>query len=142
MTVLHILVAICVVALVLIQRGKGSDIGASFGSGASQTMFGSQGATPFLVKLTAVLAFVFFITSSLLTVYTGQQVKQASVIPTPAPMVLPFQLPGGSPASSTSNLPGNPLPGSTKPSQTSSSEVAKQPVVVMPQTSAPKDQKN
>ncbi len=61
--ILHVLVAIAIIALVLMQHGKGADIGATFGSGASNTMFGSQGSLPFLVKVTAVLAAIFFATS-------------------------------------------------------------------------------
>lgn len=61
--VLHVLVAICIVALVLVQHGKGADAGAAFGSGASNTMFGSQGSTSFLMKFTCLLAAIFFCTS-------------------------------------------------------------------------------
>lgn len=61
--ILHVLVAFCIISLVLIQHGKGADIGAAFGSGASNTMFGSQGSTSFLMKVTAALVAVFFMTS-------------------------------------------------------------------------------
>ncbi len=61
--ILHVLVAICLVALVLVQQGKGAEVGASFGSGSANTMFGSAGPAPFLMKLTAVLGAVFFLTS-------------------------------------------------------------------------------
>ena len=61
--IVHILVAISLIALVLLQHGKGADVGAAFGSGASNTMFGSSGSLPFLIKLTAVLAAIFFATS-------------------------------------------------------------------------------
>lgn len=60
---LHILVAIALIVLVLLQRGKGSEMGAAFGAGASGTMFGSQGATPFMVKFIGGLAVLFFCTS-------------------------------------------------------------------------------
>ena len=71
----HILVAIAVIALVLMQHGKGADAGAAFGSGASQTMFGSAGSLPFLVKVTAILAAIFFATSLGLGYLTAQQAK-------------------------------------------------------------------
>ena len=61
--IVHILAAICIIALVLLQHGKGADAGAGFGSGASGTVFGSQGSTPFLMKMTAFLALIFFVTS-------------------------------------------------------------------------------
>lgn len=61
--VVHILVAFALVALVLLQQGKGADMGAAFGSGASQTLFGSRGSATFLSRTTAVLATIFFLTS-------------------------------------------------------------------------------
>ena len=61
--VIHVLAAISIIALVLLQQGRGAEMGASFGSGASNTMFGSASALPFLVKVTAVCATIFFITS-------------------------------------------------------------------------------
>lgn len=61
--IIHILVAVSLIALVLLQHGKGADVGAAFGSGASNTMFGSTGSLPFLIKVTAILAAIFFATS-------------------------------------------------------------------------------
>src|SRR3989338_5807296 len=52
--ILHILLAISIVALVLLQHGRGADMGASFGSGASNTILGSSGTVPFLMKVTAI----------------------------------------------------------------------------------------
>ena len=59
----HVFIAVLLIALVLIQHGKGADIGAAFGSGASNTVFGSQGSGGFLFKLTGALAIGFFVTS-------------------------------------------------------------------------------
>lgn len=61
--VVHVCLAIGLVGFVLIQRGKGADAGASFGGGASQTVFGSGGSGNFLTRTTAVLATGFFLTS-------------------------------------------------------------------------------
>lgn len=61
--VVHVLLAISMVGFVLIQRGKGAETGASFGGGASQTVFGSSGSGNFLTRTTAVLATCFFLTS-------------------------------------------------------------------------------
>ncbi|WP_455232390.1 preprotein translocase subunit SecG [Geopseudomonas aromaticivorans] len=61
--VVHLLAALGLVALVLLQQGKGADAGASFGAGASGAVFGSQGSATFLSRFTAVLAAVFFATS-------------------------------------------------------------------------------
>jgi preprotein translocase subunit SecG len=60
---LHILVSIAIVALILLQQGKGAEVGASFGSGGSQTLFGSSGSGNFLSHTTAILVAVFFVTS-------------------------------------------------------------------------------
>ena len=97
--ILHIMVAIAIVALVLLQHGRGADVGASFGSGASNTMFGSAGAVPFLVKVTAVCAGIFFITSLSLSYLaahrehqTQSQLLNMPVLPkttTVAPVAVP-----------------------------------------------------
>ena len=73
---IHIIVAITLIGLVLIQHGKGADIGASFGSGASSTVFGSQGTGGFLFKLTGGLALVFFVSSLTLSYLVSVQYKQ------------------------------------------------------------------
>ncbi len=59
----HILVAISIIGLVLMQHGKGADMGAAFGSGASGSLFGATGSANFLSRTTGVLAAVFFVTS-------------------------------------------------------------------------------
>lgn len=66
--IVHVLAAISIVGLILLQQGKGAAMGASFGSGASQTVFGGAGGASFLVKTTAVVALVFFVTSFSLAV--------------------------------------------------------------------------
>jgi len=63
LTVLHVLVCIFLIAVVLLQRGKGAEIGAVFGGGGSSTVFGSRGAGNFLSKITTAAAIVFMITS-------------------------------------------------------------------------------
>src|SRR5580692_24451 len=83
---LHILICISLVVLILIQHGKGADVGAAFGGGASQTIFGSQGSGSFLVKVTSVLAAVFFITSLSLGYLQTQQVKRLKNLELPATM--------------------------------------------------------
>ena len=70
--VVHVLVGVMMVGLILIQRGKGADAGAAFGSGASGTVFGARGSTNFLSRSTAILAAIFFCTSLGLT-YLGTQ---------------------------------------------------------------------
>ena len=63
LTTLHVIVCFFLVAVVLLQRGKGAEIGAVFGAGASSTVFGSRGAGNFLTKLTTGSAIVFMLTS-------------------------------------------------------------------------------
>ncbi|KTD65397.1 protein-export membrane protein secG (preprotein translocase subunit) [Legionella santicrucis] len=80
---IHVIVAVVLIGLVLIQHGKGADVGAAFGSGASNTLFGSQGTGGFLFKLTGALAMTFFVTSLLLSylVSTQYQKTEQQVIP-------------------------------------------------------------
>ncbi|MDH5446895.1 MAG: preprotein translocase subunit SecG [Gammaproteobacteria bacterium] len=78
--VAHVLIAIGLIGLVLIQQGKGADAGAAFGSGASGTMFGSRGAASFLTRTTGILATLFFITSLSLAYVASNKVKSNSVI--------------------------------------------------------------
>jgi preprotein translocase subunit SecG len=61
--VVHVLTALSIIGLILMQQGKGAEAGASFGSGASQTVFGGEGSGNFFTRATAVLATVFFVTS-------------------------------------------------------------------------------
>jgi preprotein translocase subunit SecG len=61
--VVHLLVCLALIGLILLQQGKGAEAGASFGGGASQTVFGSQGSGNFLTRSTSWLAVVFFVTS-------------------------------------------------------------------------------
>ena len=69
--VFHVLLGLGVIGLVLMQQGKGADAGAAFGSGASGTVFGAQGAASFLSRTTAILATLFFTTSLGLAVLSG-----------------------------------------------------------------------
>ena len=61
--VIHVIVCVALIMIVLLQTGKGADMGAAFGGGGSQTLFGSTGASTFLSKLTTVAAVIFMITS-------------------------------------------------------------------------------
>jgi len=71
----HVLVGISVIGLVLLQHGKGADMGAAFGSGASGSLFGATGSANFLSRITAVLATVFFLTSLTLTYMASNKPK-------------------------------------------------------------------
>jgi preprotein translocase subunit SecG len=110
--VIHVLVAIALIGLILIQHGKGADAGAAFGSGASSTVFGSQGSGSFLTMLTAILATTFFITSLYLAylsktnVETDVQDKLELVQPAATQSDVPAvtdELPAAPPAAAPAN---------------------------------------
>lgn len=78
--VLHVIIAVSLVALVLLQQGKGADAGAAFGAGASGTVFGSKGSSSFLTRTTGVLAAMFFATSLTLFVLATETKTASSVV--------------------------------------------------------------
>jgi len=127
---LHVLVAIAIVVLVLVQHGKGADMGAAFGTGSAGSLFGSSGASNFLSRSTAVCATLFFITSLALTYYhapKGQGVvsdfgksvtsvpeaKKTTVdtIPAPAGSAAPTLVPDA--AKTPASTPAAPAPATT-----------------------------
>jgi len=67
--IIHVLVSIALILIVLLQTGRGSEIGAAFGSGSSQTLFGSSGSTGFMTKLTTAGVVIFMVTSMLLAYF-------------------------------------------------------------------------
>lgn len=89
--VVHLLGALGVIALVLLQQGKGADAGASFGAGASATVFGSQGSATFLSRFTAILAAAFFITSLGLAFFAKEKADNLTQAGLPDPAVLEVQ---------------------------------------------------
>jgi preprotein translocase subunit SecG len=76
----HVITAIVIVVLILLQKGKGADMGSAFGAGASGTLFGAKGSANFLSRTTAVLATVFFITSLTLAYLNKGTVVSDSVL--------------------------------------------------------------
>jgi preprotein translocase subunit SecG len=78
--VLQVLLGATMIGLILLQRGKGAEMGAAFGSGASATVFGAKGSANFLSRTTAVLAAVFFMNSLALTYLGSQRPVVKSVI--------------------------------------------------------------
>ena len=89
--IVHVLVCIFLICIVLLQSGKGAEMGAAFG-GSSQTLFGSRGAATFLNKLTTVAAILFMVTSLLLTMATTKGSSVIQNVPTEQGKALP-QLP-------------------------------------------------
>jgi preprotein translocase subunit SecG len=80
--VLHVLTAICMIGLVLMQQGKGADMGAAFGSGSAGSLFGSSGSANFLSRSTAALATLFFVTSMGLTYISFEKAAPQGVMTT------------------------------------------------------------
>ncbi|HWA12864.1 MAG TPA: preprotein translocase subunit SecG [Burkholderiales bacterium] len=80
--ILHVLAALCVIGLVLLQHGKGADMGAAFGSGSAGSLFGASGSANFLSRTTAVLAAAFFLTSLGLTYLTSHRGTGGGVMST------------------------------------------------------------
>jgi preprotein translocase subunit SecG len=110
---LHVLVAAGICLLVLLQHGKGADVGAAFGSGASGSLFGASGSANFLSRSTAVLAAVFFLTSLGLSIFHGKQQQAGSVMESseveqpaaPAPATGAAPQPSEAPEESAKDIP-------------------------------------
>ena len=110
--VIHVLIATGLIALVLLQQGKGADAGAAFGGGASGTVFGSQGSASFLTRTTAVLATLFFVTSLTLFTLASNLSKPESVVDTHAGQVNKTEqsLPPASETGVPSDVPATDVP--------------------------------
>ncbi len=105
---IHILVALAIIGLVLVQHGKGADMGAAFGSGASGSLFGSSGSANFLSRSTAVLATVFFITSLVLAYVASEAPKTSGSVMQEAVQSAPAAQPVAAPESQGSaGVPGS-----------------------------------
>jgi preprotein translocase subunit SecG len=119
--VLHIVVSLALILIILLQTGKGADIGAVFGGGGSQTLFGSSGPTSFLGKLTAAAAVIFMLTSLFLAYFSGNRPASSIMegrtpvpsIPAPAGQPAIPALPEGTPATPGGTAPVAPAPQGT-----------------------------
>ena len=118
--VVQMLSALGMIGLVLVQHGKGADMGAAFGSGSSGSLFGASGGANFLSRTTAVLAAVFFVCTLLLAYFgnarpqsNGSVLENAAVTtPVPAPVVdnsPAAQIPGNTPAGQAASAPVSPV---------------------------------
>lgn len=97
--ILHILVCLALIGIVLIQGGKGAEMGATFGAGASQTIFGASGGQTFLSKLTTGVAVVFMLTSLALAIFWGRPGVNSVMPEQVAPATPPAQsMPAAPPA--------------------------------------------
>ncbi|MBI3019296.1 MAG: preprotein translocase subunit SecG [Deltaproteobacteria bacterium] len=120
--ILHIFVCVLLILVVLLQAGKGADMGAAFGAGGSQTVFGSGGAAPFLTKLTTAVAVIFMLTSIGLTILSARGVKKSVVEGITAPQA---------PSAPSTTLPETTKPDTKAtqplPSESKTSEQPEQP---------------
>lgn len=115
--VVHIVVSIVLILIILVQPSKSGDIGSMFGGGNSESVFGSVGAVPFLVKLTRLFAFVFIVTSLSLGYFSVKSIKSSvvedSVMEVPAEQPdrgeQVEEIPQNSPQSEPLETPGEPL---------------------------------
>jgi preprotein translocase subunit SecG len=88
----HLLIALAIIGLIMLQQGKGAEMGASFGSGASQTLFGSDGSTNMLTRGTALLATAFFATSFALAIVARDQAAVTDELNIPIPVAEQIEL--------------------------------------------------
>jgi preprotein translocase subunit SecG len=108
-TTVHVLMCLAIIAIVLLQAGKGADIGSAFGGAGSQAVFGSMGTPTVLGKITGAVAIVFTITSFTLALLGGE--RSASVVREPASAPAPA---APAPASPAAPAPAAPTPAPTK----------------------------
>ena len=108
---LHVLVSLALIVIVLLQSGKGAEMGASFGSGGSQSVFGAGGGNTFMSKLTTSAAIIFMLTSLTLA-YLGGKTGSSSIMPSKAPAAKPAAMPAsqvpGTPAAPMGSAPAQP----------------------------------
>ena len=129
----HVVLALLLIGVILIQQGKGATAGAAFGSGASSTVFGSRGSASFLTRLTAILAILFFSNSLLLAYLYGEATQPQSLldhVQAPAIDVSPEQ-DAAPPAAG--NAPPDPLVIDVPPTMTPSD----MPAIPLPETATP-----
>jgi preprotein translocase subunit SecG len=108
LTIVHVLMCFAIIAIVLLQSGKGADIGSAFGGAGSQAVFGSMGTPTLLGKITTVVAIVFTLTSFSLALLGGE--RASSVIREPAAAAPSAPGPGGAPPASTTPAPAPSAP--------------------------------
>lgn len=81
--IVHVVMAVSIIGLIMIQQGKGADMGASFGSGSSQTVFGAGGGANLLTRMTSIAVFVFFATSFGLAIVAKDKARNLGIIDIP-----------------------------------------------------------
>ena len=110
LALLHVVIASGLILIVLLQSGKGADIGAAFGGGSSQTVFGGRGAATFLSKATTVLAILFMVMSIALTLLASQR-GGTTVVPEDTPQPVSSAPAAPTQGAPTPQAPAAPAPG-------------------------------
>lgn len=108
--IIYLIVAIALIGFVLIQQGKGADMGASFGAGSSATIFGSSGSGNFMTRTTTWLAIAFFAISLVLGNLTAQRTKQVDEwnnLATPVEQQIPSEVPASAEAIKNEDVPAS-----------------------------------
>ncbi len=108
--ILHVVVCIALIMIVLLQTGKGADMGAAFGGGSSQTLFGSSGASTFLTKATTFAAVIFMLTSLTLAYRASHRASDSIIQDTRPPMEQPVVPPTPAPTPENSTQPESSQP--------------------------------
>ncbi len=129
--IIHVIVCLALIMIVLLQTGKGADMGASFGGGGSQTLFGSSGASTFLSKATTVAAVVFMITCFTLAWLSTHKTPKSIMKDTKAPAAQEEKLPVDMPFTQDTKVPAAQAPNTqaddkAKPAQKEAKTPAKQ----------------
>jgi len=108
--IVHVIVCVALIMIVLLQTGKGADMGAAFGGGGSQTLFGSTGASTFLSKATTGAAIIFMLTSLALAYLSSHRTADSIIKSTPAPIEQPAPATQGATATQESSAPAQSAP--------------------------------
>src|SRR5262245_6559728 len=120
LTIIHVLMCFAIIAIVLLQAGKGADIGSAFGGAGSQAVFGSMGTPTVLGKITGAIAIIFTLTSFSLAILGGERsssvVREAPPVSAPAAPATPGTPPPSGGAAPSTSAPATPAPppGSSK----------------------------
>jgi preprotein translocase subunit SecG len=108
--IVHVIVCVALIMIVLLQTGKGADMGAAFGGGGSQTLFGSTGASTFLSKATTGAAIIFMLTSLALAYLSSHRTADSIIQSTPAPIEQPAPATQGGTSTQESSAPAQSAP--------------------------------
>ena len=135
LVVSHLFLSLALVGLILIQHGKGADMGAAFGSGASATVFGARGSASFLSRSTAALATLFFLTSMALAYFSSQAIEVPGLMDDVQQVQPPEAVEEPEPVSEVPAAPSIQIPGT--PAQEGTGTAAEVPVVPAPVEALP-----